>query len=147
MSDQKTSSAQATAAAGHKRFKIAIWFEDDQAFELVPFVFFVSAANAVQQSFQFYFPDPPDSLIFETAVRRMESGETIFAERNGAVPDYDVYVFITASHMKDHLFFVQYGELVHITTFGWEEHFSPPSVFEYLFHSTLLESAEFSATC
>jgi hypothetical protein len=39
--------------------------------------------------------------------------------------------------MKDNLFFIQYGPLVHITTFGWEEYYSPPSVFEYLFHSLM----------
>jgi hypothetical protein len=50
---------------------------------------------------------------------------------------YDVYVFITSKYMTGNLFFRQYGPLVHITTHEWQENFSPPSVFEYLFHSTM----------
>jgi hypothetical protein len=120
-----------------RKFKIAIWFEDEQKFDLVPFVFFMSAVNTVQKTFEFYFPDPPDSLTYENAILLMLARKTIFADRSGFIPDYDVYIFITASHMEGNYFSVQHGSLAHITTFGWEEHFSPPSVFEYLFHSIL----------
>jgi hypothetical protein len=125
------------APVADRRFKIAIWFEDEQKFDLVPFAFFMSAANTVQRTFEFYFPDPPDSLTYEQAVPLMLAGKDIFADRGGAVPNYDVYIFITASHMEGNLFSIQYGNLARITTFGWEEQFSPPSVFEYLFHSIL----------
>jgi hypothetical protein len=140
-SEKLEDSAAATSAIARpekmSEFRVAIWFEGDQEYDILPFVFFVSSANIAQKSFQFYFPDPPNSLNYEEAVRRMEAGQTIFLDLTNTPVHYDVYVFVTAAHMKDNLFFVEYGPLVHITTFGWEEYFSPPSVFEYLFHSTM----------
>jgi hypothetical protein len=112
-------------------FRVAIWFEDEQEFDPLPFIFFVVSANAAQQSFQFCFPDPPDGLTFAKARKALLAGQQIFQER------YDVYVFLTAARMKGNLFFIEHGPLVHITTHGWQENFSPPSVFEYLFHSTM----------
>jgi hypothetical protein len=79
--------------------KVAIWFEGEQDFDLLPFIFFVASANAAQQSFQFYFPDPPDELTYEIAKSHMEANETIFITRK-----YDVYVFITSEHMRGNLF-------------------------------------------
>jgi hypothetical protein len=111
--------------------KIAIWFEAEQEFDLLPFTFFVASANAAQQSFQFFFPDPPEELTYKSAKRRLDSGKQIFKEA------YDVYVFVTASYLDGNLFFKEYGPLVQITTYGWQGNFSPPSVFEYLFHSMM----------
>jgi hypothetical protein len=111
--------------------KVAIWFEEEQKFDLLPFIFFVSSANAAQQSIQFYFPDPPDGLTYDEALRRQETGVAPFDDT------YDVYVFITASYIEGNVFFIEDGPLVHITTLGWQEYFSPPSVFEYLFHSIM----------
>lgn len=122
---------ETTKAATQLPRKIAIWFEAEQEFDLPPFSFFVASANVAQQSFQFYFPDPPDSLTYESAGQRLAAGERIFEDA------YDVYVFISASFLEGNFFFVENGPLVHITTHGWQEHFSPPSVFEYLFHSIM----------
>ena len=122
-----TSEAITTTPVALSR-KIAIWFEGEQQFDLLPFTFFVASANAAQQSFQFYFPDPPNGLTYENARNRLYRAEEICKDA------YDVYVFITAAHLKGNLFFLEDGPLVQITTHGWEENFSPPSVFEYLFH-------------
>jgi hypothetical protein len=111
--------------------RVAIWFEGEQPFDLLPFIFFVSSANAAQESFQFLFPDPPYELTYEVAKSRMEKAEPIFKQ------GYDVYVFITAAPIPGNLFFLEYGPLVQITTSGWQENFSPPSLFEYLFHSIM----------
>ena len=120
-------------------YKVAIWFEGEQEFENLPLIFFVTGANQVQESFQFCFPDPLDEdgeteLTFAEARRRLDRGETIYDEA------YDVYVFLTKEYMEGNLFFLEYGPLVQITTFLWEENFSPPSVFEYLFHCILCAS-------
>jgi hypothetical protein len=128
---QVTASNATTTATMAPPRKVAIWFEGAQDFDLLPFSFFVASANAAQHSFQFYFPDPPDELTYESAKHRLDSGEQVFRNL------YDVYVFITASFLEGNLFFIEYGPLVHITTHGWQENFSPPSVFEYLFHSIM----------
>jgi hypothetical protein len=130
-------SQKSTSADARRIYKIAIWFEREQEFDLLPFIFFVSSANAAQRSFQFYFPDPPDGLNYNAAAKRLEKREAIFSADGDAPVLYDVYVFITSDHMKGNLFFVEYGPLVHITTNGWQDNFSPPSVFEYLFHSIM----------
>jgi hypothetical protein len=111
--------------------KVAIWFEGEQEFDLLPFIFFVSAANASQESFQFNFPDPTEELTFARALECRDSNRPYFDDR------YDIFIFITAAYMEGNLFFIEDGRLVHITTHGWQENFSPPSVFEYLFHSIM----------
>ncbi len=120
-----------TRASAAPPRKVAIWFEGEQEFDLVPFIFFVVSANTAQPSFQFCFPDPPVDSTYKTAKQRLDLEEEIFKDT------YDVYVFITASYMDGNLFFTQYGSLVHLTTYGWQQNFSPPSVFEYLFHSIM----------
>ena len=117
--------------------KIAIWFEGEQQFDLLPFIFFVCSANAAQQSVQFYFPDPPDGLTYKAAAERHAKRQPVFTTEDDESIFYDVYVFITSDYMEGNLFFLEYGPLVHITTRGWQENFSPPSVFEYLFHSIM----------
>jgi hypothetical protein len=97
-------------------------------------MFFIAGATEFQRSFQFYFPDQPDGLTFKSALEAQRAGKSVFAD------NFDVYIFITAEHMKGNLFFVEIGPLVHITTNGWQENFSPPSVFEYLFHSIMCGS-------
>jgi hypothetical protein len=79
--------------------KIAIWFEGNQEFDLLPCIFFVASANTAQQSFQFYFPDRRPALTYETAKRRIDSGGEIFPDT------YDVLVFVTASYLPGNLFF------------------------------------------
>jgi hypothetical protein len=113
--------------------KIAIWFEGKQDFDILPFTFFVSSANAVQQSFQFYFPNPPDGLTYEVAGARQARGEPVFVDSSGTEP-YDVLAFITSSRLESNSSFIEVGRLIHVTTHGWQRKFSPPSVFEYLFH-------------
>jgi len=114
--------------------RVAIWFEGEQDFERLPFKFFIAGATAFQRSFQFYFPDPPNELTFEDALKAQREQRPVFREH------FDVYIFITAEHMKGNLFFIEIGPLVHITTNGWQQNFSPPSVFEYLFHSIMCGS-------
>ena len=118
-------------------YKIAIWFEGEQQFDLLPFIFFVTSANCAQQKFQFYFPDPPEGLTYKVAEARQKKRQPIFKTDSDEEVFYDVYVFITSDYMDGNLFFIEYGPLVHITTHGWQENFSPPSVFEYLFHSIM----------
>lgn len=113
--------------------KIAIWFEGEQEFDILPFIFFVSSANAGQQSFQFYFPDPPDGLTYEVAGARQAKGEPAFVDGSGLEP-YDVLIFITSKYLDGNHSFIELGPLVHISTHGWKGNSSPPSVFEYLFH-------------
>ena len=124
-------------ATASRTRKIAIWFEGEQEFDLLPFIFFVLSANAAQQSFQFYFPDPPDGLTYSAAEARQAKREPVLKSDHHKPVLYDVYVFVTSEYMEGNLFFVEDGPLVHITTHGWQENFSPPSVFEYLFHSIM----------
>jgi hypothetical protein len=128
---QRASDAVTKVVVPSPAFRIAIWFEDEQEFDRLPLIFFVVSANSAQQSFQFCFPDPPDGLTFAKAQKSLLAGQQIFQQQ------YDVYVFLTAAHMKGNLFFIEQGPLVHITTHGWQNNFSPPSVFEYLFHSMM----------
>lgn len=114
-----------------KLIKVAIWFDGKQEFETIPFMFFVLSANAAQSSFVFHFPDPPDELSFSAAEERMNSGKEIHREK------YDAYIFITRKSIEGNLFFLEYGPLVLATTYKWKQKLSPPSVFEYLFHSML----------
>jgi hypothetical protein len=39
-------------ATTNRVYKIAVWFEGEQQFDLLPFIFFVTSANCAQQSFQ-----------------------------------------------------------------------------------------------
>lgn len=118
---------------------VAIWFEGTQPFDHVPFMFFVTAANPIQNSFRFFFPDPKTALTYEEAEKKQKAHEPVFREY------YDVYVFLTTDRLDRNLFWREYGPLVQITTRGWEQNFSPPSVFEYLFKSIMCGSI--SALC
>jgi hypothetical protein len=113
--------------------KIAVWFEGKQEFEILPFIFFVSSANAAQQSFQFYFPNPPDGLTYEVAGARQAKGEPVLVDGDGTEP-YDVLIFITSKPLEGNHSFIELGQLVRVSTHGWKGNSSPPSVFEYLFH-------------
>lgn len=110
------------------RWRIAVWLEGEQEFDIVPFMFFLLSTNSVQESFRFFFPDPPDALNYTAARQRMTSGRSIFPIM------YDAHLFITSEPIPGNLFFVTQGGIALITTSYWERNFSPPSLFEYLLH-------------
>jgi hypothetical protein len=94
-------------------------------------MFFLLSTNSLQKSFQFSFPTTLDVSTYQQARARIRSGSAICS------PSHDAYVFVTSRFIEGNLFWDNEGQIGEVTTAKWDRYFSPPSVFEYLFHSIL----------
>jgi len=119
------------------RIKIAIIFGTEPNFEVYAFKYFILALNKNQKTYEFFFPDV-EVYPIKVKEKRLDSDEWQ-NDAKAFINEKDIiaecFIFIVSKGFKNNYFFRRNGNYFAITTDTWDKYFSPPSLFEYLFHS------------
>lgn len=119
-----------------KRLKVIIVFGSEPNFDKDAFMYFLLSLNKLQNSYEFSFPDfnnypfREKIAIFKTANKKLE------AVVKSQIKGYDHVIGIITCRFDNNYFFSSTVESSIITTDVWDKYFSPPSLFEYILHST-----------
>ncbi len=110
------------------------------------FKYFLLTLNKIQSYYEFMFPEIRDPKVYDYYTGEHYDTGVLFNSFEKKVkseiqcysvtePDYSINV-ITPS-FGESLFFECRKNVAFITTDTWGKYFSPPSLFEYLFHSII----------
>lgn len=121
-----------------RRERISIVLLNKPSFDELALKFLVLSLNKIQKCFEFEFQDLEEYPLKNGDLSEIEDIIHCFSrqiEKEELEGDY--FVGITSYEIEENHFMVvsKGGDISVITTKGWDKHFAPPSVFEYIIHS------------
>ena len=125
-----------------QREQVAVLLLSKPDFNIYAFKYILLTLNKHQKHYEFVFPDieygkPVFSGAQYTTAELLKGFEEVKNQiRCDSEPSY--WINIICSRMEDNDFACWEGTTSFITTYSWDKIYSPPSVFEYLIHSTLI---------
>lgn len=117
------------------RYKVAICLASKPNFDSTAFKYFLLSANQLQSHYEFVFPDIDGYPLNKSSYSSDELckyTEVAISIKNLKA---DYFIFVITSKITGNYFSTSYSNISTITTEGWERHFAPPSLFEYLIKS------------